>query len=106
MTNANSGSAPRVLYLPNEGSLDPVTHQVGGRAAFAGVPGLFHVASVEEALDTAVYLRSLPLDEIEAMGEGVRRWMMENLEARVVFRKAFAKCCDVWREKIGSGARQ
>jgi hypothetical protein len=63
------------------------------------VPGLFHVSSVKEAIDTAVYLRGLPLEEIAAMGAESRAWMLENLEARVVFRKAFEICLRVWRSE-------
>jgi hypothetical protein len=61
------------------------------------VPGLFHVSSVDEAIDTAVHLRGLPLDEIAAMGAAARTWMLENLEARLVFRNAFDICLRVWR---------
>ncbi len=64
---------------------------------FKNVPGLFHGSSVNEILDIAVYLRGLPLEEIAEMGRGGRAWMLENLEARVVFRRAFATCLRVWK---------
>ncbi len=54
---------------------------------FSNVPGLFHAATVEDALDIAVYLRSLTLERVAELGEAARTWAMENLDARVVFRR-------------------
>ena len=71
---------------------------------FPDVPGLFHVKTVKDALDAAVYLRSLPLSLIEEMGAGARAWAIANLDARVIFRRIFNTCLDVYRERQRAGA--
>jgi hypothetical protein len=63
----------------------------------AGAPGLYLADSIADAIDIAVYLRSLPIEEIASLGSSARTWALENLEARVVFRKAFDICLGVWR---------
>ena len=70
---------------------------------FSNVPGLFCVATVEDALDVAVYLRSLPLEAITEMGAGARAWVMENLDARVIFRRLLAICIREYRERLRLG---
>jgi hypothetical protein len=66
---------------------------------FSQTPGLFYVDTIEDALDTALYLKSLPSEEIAEMGRAARSWMLENLEARVVFRRAFDICYREWQNK-------
>ncbi len=70
---------------------------------FANVPGLFHVATIEDALDVAVYLRSLPLSAIAEMGAGARAWAIEHLDARVIFRRLFEICLREYRERLRLG---
>jgi hypothetical protein len=65
----------------------------------ANVPGVFCVDSIEDALDTALYLKSLPIEDIVAMGSATRSWAFENLEARKVFRRAFDICRREWQNK-------
>jgi hypothetical protein len=66
---------------------------------FSRTPGLFYVDSIEEALDTAIYLKSLPIEEIAEMGRAARSWMLDNLETRVVFRRAFDICRSEWQKR-------
>ena len=79
----------------------------GYETLFRNVPGLFHVATVEDALDVAVYLRSLPLEQIAEMGAGARAWALANLDARIIFRRMAA----VWirenhdRQRLGASWR-
>ena len=75
------------------------SNHLGYNIILKDVPGLFTVSSVDEALDTAVYLRSLPLEDIADMGVRAREWMLSNLEARVVFRRAFDTCLRVWHSR-------
>jgi hypothetical protein len=63
----------------------------------AGAPGLYLADSIADAIDIAVYLRSLPIQEIASVGLSERAWALANLEARTVFRRAFDSCLDVWR---------
>jgi hypothetical protein len=70
---------------------------------FKNVPGLFHVATVGDALDVAVYLRSLPLEAIAEMGAGAREWVIENLDARVIFGRIVATCIHEYRERLRLG---
>jgi hypothetical protein len=63
----------------------------------AGAPGVYLADSIADAIDIAVYLRSLPLEEIVSIGLSERAWALANLEARVVFRRAFDICLGVWR---------
>ncbi|MBW4026353.1 MAG: hypothetical protein HIU93_03040 [Acidobacteria bacterium] len=55
-------------------------------------PGLYLVDTIEDALDVAVYLRGLPIEEIAEIGLAARAWALKNLEARAVFRRAFETC--------------
>jgi hypothetical protein len=68
----------------------------GYETLFSQTPGLFYVDTIEDALDTALYLKSLPSEEIAEMGMAARNWMLQNLEARVVFRRAFEICRREW----------
>ena len=70
---------------------------------FPRVPGFFHVPSVEDALDVAAYLRSLPLERIAEMGAGARAWAIEHLDARVIFRHLIAICLREYRERLRLG---
>ena len=70
---------------------------------FPNVPGFFHVATVEDALDVAVYLRSLPLNTIAEMGAGAREWVVKNLDARVIFRRVFDVCLREYRDRCRQG---
>ena len=70
---------------------------------FANVPGFFHVATVDDALDVAVYLRSLSLEAIAEMGAGARAWVTQNLDARVIFRRMVAVCIQEYRERLRLG---
>ena len=70
---------------------------------FPNVPGFFHVATVQDALDVAVYLRSLPLVTIAEMGAGARAWVVENLDARVIFRRIIAVCLREYRDRLRLG---
>jgi len=87
-----------------------ITIRHGGYdALFSQVPGLFYVDTIEDVLDTALYLKSLPSEEIAEMGRAARNWMLENLETRVVFRRAFDVCRREWQNKqhgIGGIAKQ
>jgi hypothetical protein len=74
------------------------SHHRGYETLFAEVPSLFYGSSVDEIVDIAAYLRSLPLDEILSIGAAGKLWMLENLEARVVFRKALDVCLPIWRQ--------
>jgi glycosyltransferase involved in cell wall biosynthesis len=77
-----------------------ITSRHGGYdTLFSQTPGLFYVDTIEDALDTALYLKSLPDEEIAEMGGAARKWMLENLEARVVFRRAFEICRREWNLK-------
>lgn len=82
-----------------------ITSRHGGYdTLFSQTPGLFYVDTIEDALDTALYLRSLRNEEIAEMGEAARKWMLENLETRVVFRRAFEICrreSDLKRKGVG-----
>lgn len=71
----------------------------GYDSLLANVPGVFCVDSMEGALDAAVYLKSLPIEEIVAIGSATRSWAFENLEARKVFRRAFDICRREWQNK-------
>jgi hypothetical protein len=74
-----------------------ITSRHGGYdTLFSRTPGLFYVDTIEDALDAALYLKSLPTDEIAEMGVAARKWMLENLETRVVFRRAFEICRREW----------
>ncbi len=75
----------------------------GYDALFQNVPGLFHVATVEDALDTAVYLRGLPLEAVAELGAGARAWVVENLDARVIFRRIVTTCIHEYRERLRLG---
>jgi hypothetical protein len=70
---------------------------------FPSVPGFFHVATVQDALDVAVYLRSLPLETIAEMGAGARAWVIDNLDACVIFRRLVAICIREYRERMRLG---
>ncbi len=59
---------------------------------FPNVPGLFLAATVEDALDLAVYLRSLSLETLAGLGEAGRRWVLENLDASIVFKRMMTTC--------------
>jgi hypothetical protein len=87
-----------------------ITTRLGGYdTLFSQTPGLFYVDTIEDALDTALYLRSLRSEEIAEMGAAARTWMFENLETRVVFRRAFEICRREWdlkRKGIGIIAKQ
>lgn len=77
-----------------------ITSRRGGYdTLFSRTPGIFYVDTIEDALDTALYLRSLPSEEITEMGAAARKWMLENLETRVVFKRAFEICRRGWNLK-------
>jgi hypothetical protein len=77
-----------------------ITIRHGGYdALFSRTPGLFYVDTIEDVLDTALYLKSLPSEEIAELGRAARNWMLENLETRVVFRRAFDICRREWQNK-------
>jgi hypothetical protein len=83
--------------------------RIGYDSLLANAPGVFFFDSIEGALDVALYLKSLPIEEIVAIGSAARAWAFENLEARKVFRRAFDICCREWRNKqlgVGVFARQ
>ncbi len=67
---------------------------------FRNVPGLFHAATVQEALDIAIYLRSLSLGVVAELGAAARSWVLDNLEARVVFRRMFETCLDCYHSRM------
>ena len=69
----------------------------GYDVVLANAPGIYQVDSIEGALDVAIYLCGLPIEEIARIGAAARAWAFANLEARVVFRKAFEICVRVWR---------
>jgi hypothetical protein len=69
----------------------------GFDSVLAGAPGLYLADSIADAIDIAVYLRSLPIEEIASVGLSERAWALAHLEARVVFRRAFDICLGVWR---------
>jgi hypothetical protein len=71
----------------------------GYDSLFANAPGVFCVDSIEGALDAALYLKSLPIEEIVTIGSAARAWAFENLEVRRVFRRAFDICRREWRYK-------
>jgi hypothetical protein len=75
------------------------TRHGGYDTLFSRTPGLFYADTIEDVLDIAVYLKSLPSEEIAEMGRAARNWMLENLEARVVFRRAFGICRREWQNK-------
>jgi hypothetical protein len=87
-----------------------ITSRHGGYdILFSQTPGLFYVDTIEDALDTALYLRSLRSEEVAEMGSAARKWMLENLETRVVFRRAFEICRREWdlkRKGIAVTAKQ
>lgn len=72
----------------------------GYNSLLANAPGVFYVDSIDGALDTALYLKSLPIEEIVAIGSAARAWAFENLEARKVFRRAFDICRREWQNKL------
>ena len=72
----------------------------GYDSLFANTPGIFCVDSIESALDVACYLKSLPIEEIVAIGSAARTWAFENLEVRKVFRRAFDVCRKEWQNKL------
>lgn len=74
----------------------------GYDTVLANAPGIYKVDSIEEALDVALYLRSLPMESIAEIGTAGRAWAFQNLEARVVFRRAFQTCEQIWRERKSS----
>jgi hypothetical protein len=76
----------------------------GYNSLLADAPGVFIIDSIEGALDAALYLKSLPIEEIVAIGSAARAWAFENLEARKVFRRAFDICHREWRNKRLKGA--
>jgi len=76
-----------------------ISRHGGYDTLFSRTPGLFFVDTIEDALDAAVYLRSLGTEEIAEMGAAARKWMLENLEKRVVFRRAFEICRREWELK-------
>jgi hypothetical protein len=69
----------------------------GFEAMFANVPGFYQVDAIEGAVDTAMYLRSLPIEQIAALGLAARKFAFENFEARLVYRRAVDICLEVWR---------
>ena len=69
----------------------------GYETLFAQTPGLFFADSVDDAIDIACYLRSLPLERIVELGLAARAWAFANLEADVVCRHAMSLCMQVWR---------
>ncbi len=77
--------------------------RAGYDTLFPNVPGFFHVANVEDALDVAVYLRSLPLEMIAEMGAGARAWAIENLDARIIFRRLVAVCIREFHARLQLG---
>lgn len=77
-----------------------ITSRHGGYdILFSRTPGLFYVDTIEDALDAALYIKSLPAEEIAEMGREARNWMMENLETRVVFRRGFEVCLREWGKR-------
>jgi len=83
--------------------------RIGYDALLADAPGVFYFDSIDGALDAALYLKSLPIEEIVAIGSAARAWAFENLEARKVFRRAFDICRREWQNKqqrVGVLARQ
>lgn len=73
----------------------------GYEVMLGNVPGLFLANSVNEAVDIACYLRSLPKDEIVALGASAREWVLSHLESGVVFRRAFERCVQIWKAARG-----
>lgn len=69
----------------------------GLEVVLANCPGVYQVDSIDDALDVAVYLRGLPIEEIASIGAAGRAWAFANLEARVVYGKAMDVCIEVWR---------
>jgi hypothetical protein len=70
----------------------------GLNVVLANAPGVYLVKSIEEALDTALYLRGLDIEKLASIGAAARAWAFRNLEARVVFRKALEISARVWRD--------
>jgi len=73
--------------------------RTGYDVVLANAPGIYQVGSIDDALDVAMYLRGLPIEEIASIGAAARAWAFANLEARVVFRKALEVCVRVWRSE-------
>ena len=71
----------------------------GYEILFAHTPGLFFADTVEDAIDIACYLRSLPHNRIVELGLEARTWAFANLEADTVCRQAFSLCLHVWRRR-------
>jgi hypothetical protein len=74
------------------------SHHRGYEVLFSDVPSLFYGSSVDDLVDIAKYLHSLPLDEVLSIGAAGKAWMLANLEARVVFRRALDLCIPIWQK--------
>ncbi len=72
---------------------------------FGKTPGLFLADTIEDAVDIACYLRSLPLERIVELGLAARAWIFEHLEADRIFREAFALSAELWRRRGAAGSR-
>lgn len=64
------------------------TWHVGYDQIFAGCPGFYPCRTVDEAVDTCLWLSSRSDEELLEQGLGARRWVFENMEANVVFKRA------------------
>jgi glycosyltransferase involved in cell wall biosynthesis len=76
-----------------------ICRRPGYHSMLGDAPGLLFADTVREAVDAVLYLRSLSETRLCELGRSARQWMLENLEARPVFRRAFEICVDVWRRR-------
>lgn len=61
-------------------------HQPGYRHVYDGIPGLFVVESPAEAVDVALYIRSLPVERRNELGLQAAAYALAHLEVSVVYR--------------------
>lgn len=76
--------------------------QPGLEQIFEGCPGIYFCKTVEESLDCCAYLLSRSDDSLLAEGLGGRQWVKSNLEAEVIFTRAF----EMVQEALESRSRE
>ena len=65
------------------------TYHVGYDQVFADCPGFYPCRSVDEAIETCRWLLSRSDDDLLAEGLAAKAWVFANMEANIVFRRAY-----------------
>lgn len=75
------------------------SYQPGYEHAFSGCRGFYTGKSPEEVAACVSWLLSRPDDQLREEGLAAQQWVKDNLEAKIVFERAFTQCRDVHLER-------